>query len=381
MTAPTFVLIAGEASGDLLGAGLIHALAQRFPGASFVGVCGPRMQAAGCRPLAQIEELSLFGITEVLLHLPRLFRLRARLVREILALAPAVVIGVDAPSFNLGLELKLRQAGLKTVHYVSPTLWAWRQRRVHGIQHTVDLMLTLFPFEAKFYEQHRVPVRYVGHPLADAIPLEPDRQAARRELGLPPQAQVLALLPGSRGSEVGRLAPVFAGTARWLSQRLPDLVFVAPMANARMRALFEQALSAAPDLRVQLVDGQSHTVLAACDAVLLASGTAALEAMLFKRPMVVAYRLAPFTHWLLRGVGLLKVKHVSLPNHLTPEPAVPEFIQHEAVPEKMGPALLELLQNPAQAARQIEPFVQAHRELRRGASVAAAAAIAELLGR
>lgn len=380
MIKQTFVLIAGEASGDLLGADLIRALAARFPGASFAGVCGPRMQAAGCQPLAQIEALSLFGIAEVLLHLPRLFRLRARLVREILALEPAAVIGIDAPSFNLGLELRLRRAGLKTVHYVSPTIWAWRQRRVHGIKQAVDLMLTLFPFEAKFYQQHQVPVRYVGHPLADAIPLEPDRQAARRELGLPSDQPIVALLPGSRTSEVSRLAPVFMATARWLAERLPQTVFVSPMANAKLRALCEQALTATPAPRVQLVDGQSHAVLAACDVALLASGTAALEAMLFGRPMVVAYRLAPFTHWLLRGVGLLKVKYVSLPNHLTPEPTVPEFIQHEAIPEKLGGAVLELLQNPESYARQAQSFVAAHRELRRDASASAAAAIAELIG-
>ncbi|MGH8530581.1 MAG: lipid-A-disaccharide synthase [Nevskiales bacterium] len=380
MSAPSFVLIAGETSGDLLGADLMTALAARFPGARFAGVCGPRMQAAGCEPLAQIDELSLFGIAEVLLHLPRLFRLRARLFREILALKPAAVIGIDAPSFNLGLEWKLRRAGLKTVHYVSPTIWAWRQKRVHGIKQAVDLMLTLFPFEAAFYRQHQVPVRYVGHPLADVIPLQADRDAARLSLGLPSQGKLLALLPGSRGSEVSRLAPTFVATARWLAQREPQLRFVAPMATPRLRAIFERALLAAPELNAHLVDGQSHAVLAACDVALLASGTAALEALLFGRPMVVTYRLAPFTHWLLRGVGLLKVQHVSLPNHLTTEPVVPELVQHDAVPEKLGPALLELLHNPASAARQTDAFVAAHQELRRNASATAAAAIGELIG-
>ncbi len=381
MASQTFVLIAGEASGDLLGADLIRALAARFPGARFAGVCGPRMQAAGCEPLAGIDELSLFGIAEVLLHLPRLFRLRGRLYREILARKPAAVIGVDAPSFNLGLELRLRAAGLKTVHYVSPTVWAWRKNRVHGIKRAVDLMLTLFPFELELYERHGVPARYVGHPLADHIPLEPDQAAARAALGLPAEGRVLALLPGSRDSEVSRLGPSFAATARWLTQRLPQLRFVAPMASPRMRALFEQALQTVPELRVQLVDGQSHTVLAACDVALLASGTAALEALLFKRPMVVAYRLAPLTYWLLRGLGLMKVKYVSLPNHLTAQPMVPEFIQHDAVPEKLGPAVLELFHNPARYAQQAESFAAVHRELRRGASSAAAEAIAELVSK
>lgn len=377
--APTFALIAGEASGDLLGADLIIALRERYPDARFVGVCGPRMRAAGCEALADIEALSLFGIFEVLRHLPRLLRLRGQLRDVLLQLRPAAVIGIDAPDFNLRLEPALKAAGIPTVHYVSPTVWAWREGRVEVIRRAVDLILTLFPFEQDFYRRHAVAAQYVGHPLADAIPLQVDQRAARQQLGLPMQGKILALLPGSRGSEVTRLAWPFLETARLLCQRCDGLQLVVPLANARVRARFEAVLARFESLPIILVDGQSHTVLAACDAVLLASGTAALEALLHQRPMVVAYRINGLTYWVVRLLGLLKVVQVSLPNLLSAEASVPEFLQGAVQPQAMAAALQPLLDDEQAALQQTRAFRAVHEALRCNASRMAAQSIAELV--
>jgi len=284
-------LVAGEASGDILGAGLMRALKARHPAVEFIGVGGPLMQAEGLTSYFPMERLSVMGLVEVLGRLRELLARRKKLVADLIAAKPDVFIGIDAPDFNLNIELKLRQAGIKTVHYVSPSVWAWRQKRVLKIREGCDLMLTLFPFEARFYEEKGVPVRFVGHTLADAIPLEADRAAARAELGLP-DGPLVALMPGSRGGEVGRLGALFLDTAQCLRALRPGVRFVMPCASAQRRAQLEELL-VGRDLPLTLLDGQSHLALAACDAVLIASGTATLEALLYKRPMVVAYRLAP----------------------------------------------------------------------------------------
>ncbi|MDX1605342.1 MAG: lipid-A-disaccharide synthase, partial [Candidatus Competibacterales bacterium] len=335
-------LLAGEPSGDGLGAGLIEALRRHYPQARFVGVGGERMQAAGLESLVPLDALSVMGLTEVLRHLPRLVRLRRRLLRTFLARRPAVFVGIDAPDFNLGLERRLRAAGIPAAHYVSPSVWAWRRGRVRGIARSVDLMLALLPFEADFYRDHGVAVRYVGHPLADSIPLHSEPGPARTALDLDRAGPWLALLPGSRLGEIEQLAPPFLATARWLRQRRPDLGFVVPLATPRVGARFRQLQAAhAPELPLTLVEGQARTVLAAADVVLVASGTATLEALLVKRPMVVAYRLTPVTAWLARR--LVRAPYFSLPNLLAGCELVPECFQDRVRPEVLGPALLELL--------------------------------------
>ncbi len=371
-------ILAGELSGDLLGAGLIAALQDRFPQARFEGVGGERMIAQGCHSRYPLEKLSVMGLTEVVRHLPELLRIRRALYRCFAADPPAVFIGIDAPDFNLPLERRLHARGIPTVHYVSPQVWAWRQGRVRKIGRSVDLMLTLLPFEEAFYRRHAVPVRYVGHPLADEIPLQVDRRAARKTLGIPEAGPLLALLPGSRMGEAQRLGPLFIETARWLRARRPCLGFIIPAATAGIqRYLTEQLAAPGDDLPVMLVEGCSRLVMTAADVVLLASGTATLEALLLKRPMVVAYRVAPFTAWI--GARLIKISRYSLPNLLAGRDLVSELIQADATAEKLGGAVLELLDNPAARARQVTEFSSIHQLLRRGASQQAAAAIAELL--
>ncbi|GLK87949.1 lipid-A-disaccharide synthase [Pseudomonas turukhanskensis] len=367
-------IVAGEASGDILGAGLMHALKAQHPEVEFIGVGGPRMQAEGMNSYFPMERLSVMGLVEVLGRLPELLSRRKRLIQTLIAAKPDVFIGIDAPDFNLDLELKLRRAGIKTVHYVSPSVWAWRQKRVLKIREACDLMLTLFPFEAKFYDEHQVPVRFVGHTLADAIPLEADRAAARAELNLPADGPVVALMPGSRGGEVSRLGGLFLDAAVRLRALRPGVRFVLPCASPERRVQLEAQL-AGHDIPVTLLDGQSHTALAACDAVLIASGTATLEALLYKRPMVVAYRVAPMTYRILKR--MLKSPYVSLPNLLAGRLLVPELLQDAATPDALAHTLAPLL-NGGEA--QTEGFDQIHRTLRRDASTEAAKAVLELAG-
>lgn len=371
-------IVAGEPSGDLLGAGLMAALAARAPGIRFEGICGPRMEAAGGTTLYPMERLSVMGLAEVVGRLPELLRQRRRLAAHFLAHPPDVFVGVDAPDYNLGLERRLRRAGIPTVHYVSPSVWAWRRGRLPKIRAAADLMLTLFPFEADFYRETGMAARCVGHPLADLIPMVPDRPAARRDLGLAAAGPVVALLPGSRGSEVRAIGPVLAATARWLAQRRPELVFVAPMVSAAVGARFRADLAAAGAPPVVLVDGRAREAMTAADVVLLASGTAALEALLLKRPMVVTYRVNPFTAFLVRR--LIRVDHFSLPNLLAGHELVPEAVQEAARPEELGPKILGLLEDPEGGRRLRDEAERIHRDLRRGASAAAAAAVLELLG-
>lgn len=373
-----FGIVAGEASGDILGAELIKAIRARHPDAVFEGIAGPRMQAAGARSLFPMDRLSVMGIVEVLGRYRELLGIRRQLANYFRSNPPDAFIGIDAPDFNLGLERQLRDAGIRTVHYVSPSVWAWRQHRIKSIARSTDLMLCLFPFEADFYRAHHVPVRFVGHPLADMIPLQVDRAAARRALALPEQGRVVALLPGSRSNELHYLAPVFIEAMQWLTARCAHLTIAVALANPQRRQQFEHALAQLPDHPpVELIDGRSHELLAAADVVLLASGTAALEALLFKRPMVVAYKLAPLTYWL--ASRLLKVANVSLPNLLAGETLVPELIQHEATAEQLGQALLRYLEQPGIMTNLQQRFTQIHQSLRCQASEAAADAVLDLL--
>ncbi|MGO4308359.1 lipid-A-disaccharide synthase [Pseudomonas sp. KB_15] len=366
-------LVAGEASGDILGAGLMRALKARHPAVEFIGVGGPLMQAEGLTPYFPMERLSVMGLVEVLGRLRELLARRKKLVADLIAAKPDVFIGIDAPDFNLNIELKLRQAGIKTVHYVSPSVWAWRQKRVLKIREGCDLMLTLFPFEARFYEEKGVPVRFVGHTLADAIPLEADRAAARAELGLP-DGPLVALMPGSRGGEVGRLGALFLDTAQRLRALRPGVRFVMPCASAQRRAQLEELL-VGRDLPLTLLDGQSHLALAACDAVLIASGTATLEALLYKRPMVVAYRLAPLTFWILKR--MVKSPYISLPNLLAQRLLVPELLQDDATVEALAQTLSPLIEGGQEQTR---GFDEIHRTLRLDASNQAADAVLNLIG-
>ncbi|PZW67678.1 lipid-A-disaccharide synthase [Pseudomonas sp. URMO17WK12:I1] len=368
-------LVAGEASGDILGSGLMQALKAQHPNVEFIGVGGPRMQAEGLVSDFPMERLAVMGLVEVLGRLPELLSRRRRLIASLIERKPDVFIGIDAPDFTLGVELKLRQAGIRTVHYVSPSVWAWRQKRVLKIRDACDLMLTLFPFEAQFYEAQQVPVCFVGHPLADAIPLQADRAAAREQLGLPVDAPVIALLPGSRGGEVARLGSVFLDAAERLRALRPGVRFVLPCASAERRQQLEQMLIGR-DLPLHLLDGRSHDALAACDAVLIASGTATLEALLYKRPMVVAYRVAPMTFRILKR--LVKSPYISLPNLLAQRLLVPELIQDAATPEALAQTVSPLL---VDGEVQTEGFDAIHRTLRRDASERAAAAVLDLLGR
>ncbi|NWB89756.1 lipid-A-disaccharide synthase [Pseudomonas agarici] len=374
MASLRIALVAGEASGDILGAGLMRALKARHPAVEFIGVGGPLMEAQGLVSYFPMERLSVMGLVEVLGRLPELLKRRKTLIQTLIAEKPDAFIGIDAPDFTLNIELKLRRAGIKTVHYVSPSVWAWRQKRVLKIREGCDLMLTLLPFEARFYEEQGVPVRFVGHTLADTIALQTDRSAARAELGLP-DGPLVALMPGSRGGEVARLGGLFLDTAQRLQAMHPGIRFVMPCASAQRRSQIE-ALLAERDLPLTLLDGQSHKALEACDAVLIASGTATLEALLYKRPMVVAYRLAPLTFWILKR--LVKSPYVSLPNLLAQRLLVPELLQDDATPEALANALSPLIEDGREQTRDFEAI---HRTLRLDASNQAADAVLTLIGK
>lgn len=376
---PRIALVVGEQSGDNLAAALMQALRQRFPHAQFFGIAGPRMIAAGCVAWQPAESLAVMGIFEIIPHLWRLLRIRRQLIKRLLADPPDIYIGVDAKEFNLSVERKLKAAGIRTVQYVSPQVWAWRQGRVKKIARSVDLMLCLLPFEKRFYDEHRVAARFVGHPLADEIPLAPNRLAARAALKIPADALCLAVLPGSRQGEVVRLSDDFARTIAWFIQQRPECQVLAPMANAQARELFAFALrQAGLSARVRLLDGQAQQAMIASDLVLLASGTATLEAALVKRPMVVAYRIGKLTTWLLKGLGLVKFKYFSQPNILTDQLLVPEFYNDEVRAEILGPALIQQLERSDREQLQAK-FMHIHQQLKQDASAKAAQAIADLL--
>ena len=414
---PVVALIAGEDSGDQLGAELIEALHALHPRARFVGIGGPRMRAAGFEAWHDIGELSVMGLAEVLRHLPRLLRLRASVARRLIALKPDVFIGIDAPDFNLGLERKLKRAGVRTVHYVSPSIWAWREKRAAKIGESADRVLCLFPMEPAIYAKYGVDARFVGHPLADRFPLISDREAARAELELAQDAPVLAVLPGSRGSEIHRLGAIFLAAASRVRAQVPNLQVVVPAANERCRvelarilqsgaggwALGTGAPASPPAIllephQVQSKPGEcieaespnpqppapsplSHRAMAAADVVLLASGTAALEAMLAKRPMVVGYRISALTYRIVRSLNLLKTSVYSLPNILAGHPLVPELMQDECTAENLAAEVLRLLEEPGRRALMVNAFERMHLNLHigGGAATAAARAVSELL--
>lgn len=355
-------ILAGEASGDLLGAQLIKALRSRYPNLEIQGIGGPAMIAAGCKSLFDIERLAVMGFIEPLFRLPDLIKLRHDLYHYFIQYQPDVFIGIDAPDFNLGLEIKLRQAGIPIVHYVSPSIWAWRSHRIKKIAKAVNLMLTLLPFEAAIYEKHHVPVRYVGHPLAEQIPLKPDKLAARRALCIDEQATYVALLPGSRRQEIRYLAENFLKAAKLAWIQKPHLRFLTSHINAERYQEFHDAYEKfTPDLPIQFFTRRSQDIMAAADVVVVASGTATLETLLHKKPMVIAYRMSPFTYQLAKI--LVKVPHVGLPNLLANEMIVPELIQDSATPEAISNALLDYLDHPEKIAKLEKRFTAIHQSL------------------
>lgn len=376
----TVAIVAGELSGDLLGRGLMDAIRARHPDARFVGIGGPQMIAAGFESWYPLERLAVMGLVEVLGRIFELLRIRADLVRRLLADRPDVFVGIDAPDFNLGVELKLRAAGVKTVHYVSPSVWAWRQGRVKKIRRAVDHMLTLLPFEAAFYREHEVPVTFVGHPLADMVPLADQRAEARAKLGIDPQATVLAMLPGSRGGEVSRLLPPFLGALVLLRARRPQLQCLLPAATPERRAQIESMLAAMPGApAITLIDGDARTAMAASDLILMASGTATLEGLLAKRPLVAAYSFNALTALIARL--LVKTPWFSLPNLLAGESLVPELLQEQVNPQRIATELSRFLDDPAAAAALSDRFARIHADIRCDASARAADAVLRVAGR
>lgn len=373
-------LVAGELSGDLLGSALIRALRESRPDAEFYGVAGPRMVEAGCEAIESIEQLSLMGLAEVLPAIPRLFKLRARLVQRFAADRPDIVVGIDAPDFTLGLERRLRQRGLLAAHVVSPTIWAWRPGRVHKIVRSTDLMLCLFPFEPQHYAGHPIRAAYIGHPLADELDDSHTPEAARRALGIATAGPVVAVLPGSRGGELKYLAEPFARAAAVLHERVPGIRFITPIAKPKLRAGMQAAIAAhAAACHWTLLDGQSREAMRAADAVIIASGTATLECLLLGRPMVVGYRTSALTAFLMLKAGLLKTRYVSLPNLLAAEPCVTELLQDQASPERIADECVELLRAGGRRELQMSQFALVRQGLRRDAARVAAHAILELI--
>ena len=374
---PVFAMVAGEASGDILGADLIRALKQQFPSARFEGVGGPKMQAEGFHSLYQMDRLSVMGLVEPLKRLPELLRIRRAIVKRYSNHKPAAFIGIDSPDFNTNIEYKLRSVGVKTVHYVSPSVWAWRQGRIKKIKKSVDLMLTLLPFEADFYRQYQVPVQFVGHPLASELPEQPDRVAACLDLQLDPQATVLCIMPGSRASEVELLTALFLDTAQQVKDdAYADLQLVIPAANEARYQQIQSVLAAKPGLNARLIMGKSHRAMEAADAVLLASGTTALEAMLLKKPMVVSYRFGALTYAVLSL--LVKTPYASIPNLLANKMLVPELIQNQASIENLSAAVIDAL-DPVDRERLHNEFTHLQKQLAVDSGTTAANAIKALL--
>ncbi|ENM5764507.1 lipid-A-disaccharide synthase [Vibrio mimicus] len=369
-------IVAGELSGDTLGEGFIKAVRARYPYAEFVGIGGPKMIALGCESLFDMEELAVMGLVEVLGRLPRLLKVKAELVKYFTSNPPDVFVGIDAPDFNLRLELSLKQAGVKTVHYVSPSVWAWRQNRIHGIAAATNLVLAFLPFEKAFYDKFNVPCEFIGHTLADSIPLESDKLAARQLLGLDEQRRWLAVLPGSRGGEMKMLAEPFIATCQKLQAHYPELGFVVALVNAKRRAQFEEVWKqVAPELNFVLVDDTARNVITASDAVMLASGTVALECMLIKRPMVVGYRVNAFTAFLAKR--LLKTPYVSLPNILAGEELVKELLQDDCTVDNLYHEVSRLLDSDNQDL--MNKFTEMHQWIRKDADQQAAQAVLHLI--
>jgi len=376
-------LVAGETSGDGLGAGLIAAIAARHPDAEFAGIGGPAMQQAGCQNWYEASELAVMGLAEVLRHLPRLLRLRKAFRQRVLDWQPDVFIGIDAPDFNLPVEAWLKTRGVTCVHYVSPSVWAWREKRAQKIGNSADRVLCLFPMEPAIYARHGIDARFVGHPMADAIALHTPQAPARAQLGLAADATVLAVLPGSRHGEISRLGEPFLGAAAQLMASHPQLQVVIPAANAACRAQLQPMLDAAalPAGRARLLDGQARRCIEAADVVMLASGTATLETMLVKRPMVVGYKVAPLTARIVRALGLLKVKRFALPNVLADKDLAPELMQEDCTPAALAAAVQRWLDHPERVQALQADYIALHQQLQRDASASAATAVLELVQR
>ncbi len=377
-----FGIVAGEKSGDILGASLMRALRDRYPAAHFSGVGGPEMERLGCESLAPMERLAVMGLVEPLGRLPELLRIKRSLERFFRKTRPAAFIGIDSPDFNLRLAASLHKNGIRTIHYVSPSVWAWRKGRIHGIARSIDLMLTLFPFETAIYREHGVRVQCVGHPLADEIGLEDGlevrREQARRKLSLDAAAPVIALMPGSRKSEIRRMAPDFLAAAAAAREKFPELQFLIPCSGVENRRLLEELITQGgfADAEFRLLD-RSHDAIAAADFVILASGTASLEAMLLRRPMAVCYKLAPLSHALASRI--VKVDHMAIPNLLAGERLVPEYVQKEVNRENLLREIERFMANRAPDEELLKKFAEQHRFLRRNASAQAAGAIHDLL--
>ena len=379
----TFGIVAGEISGDTLGAGLIHALKQHYPNARFVGICGAQMIAEGGESWFPLERLSVMGLVEVLGRIKELFAIRDELVQRFIEQKIDVFIGIDAPDFNLRVAPQLKQAGIKTVHYVSPSVWAWRQGRIHGIKAAIDLMLCLLPFEKEFYDQHQLDAVFVGHPLADSLPLVNDTQYARQQLGLDNNKTYVALLPGSRGGEVSRLGLPLFEAAKLMQVKNPQLEFIVPAINAQRKNQIDTLLIEA-NLTVKVFDssygaGVGRLVMSAADVVVLASGTATLEAMLLKKPMVVVYKLQWLTYWIVRLLS--SARYISLPNLLANKALVPELVKSEVTPEHIAQATQHWLNQPQQTEQVLKKFNQLHQQLQANGSATAALAISQLIER
>lgn len=375
-------IIAGEASGDLLGAGLIQAIKSYEPNAVFEGIGGPKMIEQGCQSLFNMERLSVMGLIEPLGRLRELLGIRKQTIKHFLENPPDIFIGVDAPDFNFSIERALKQHGIKTAHYVSPSVWAWREYRIKKIVKSTDIVLTLFPFEVDFYKKYNVDARFVGHPSADSIPLEPDVSTSRKLLNQPEDCRIVAILPGSRVKELQYLADDFIKGARLCFEKNPDLRFIAPMANNKTRSLFEEAIKRhAPMLPITIIDGNSHRAMEAADFILLASGTAALEGMLLKKPMVACYRVSPITAFIVRLFKMIKVKNFTLPNLLSGETLIKELIQEQVTAQSIADSLQELFDNPGKVAEMKNKFLDIHNTLKKNASDTAAKILLEEIAR
>ena len=372
---PKVGIVAGEASGDLLGSHLIRALKKQRPDIEFIGIAGPKMQGEGARSLFPIERLSVRGYVEVLRHLPGLLKIRKELAQFFLKTKPDLFIGIDAPDFNFGLERTLKRRGIRTIHYVSPSIWAWRKGRIGKIKRAVSHMLALFPFEPAIYEQAGIPVSYVGHPLADILPMTPDKQGARERLKLRDDKLVIAMLPGSRQSEVKQLADLYVKTARLIAQEQPEVQFLVPLITRETRAIFERAIYAnhAQETPIQILFGHAHMAMEAADAVIVASGTATLEAALLKRPMVITYRMPKLSWWILKRMNYLP--YVGLPNILAGRFVVPELLQNDAIPEKLAETTLRMVSDKALMQEIGAEFKRIHEALRQNTEEKAAQAI------
>lgn len=356
-------IIAGEASGDMLGADLINAIRKYNPDIEVIGIGGEKLTSAGCLSLYPMERLAVMGISEVFSRYIELLNIRRNIRQYFIDNPPDIFIGVDAPDFNFPLERALRNSGIKTIHYVSPSIWAWREYRLKSIAQSVDLMLALFPFELPYYEKYGIPVQYVGHPLAGKINLETDKLAARTRLHLPEDKPIIAIMPGSRYSELDKHIEPFLQTANWCNKKINDLYFVANFVNEDAKKIFiEKIKNISPGIRISIYTGQSIDVMAAADVILLASGTVALEAMLLKRPMVVAYKVSWLTYQIAKR--LIRTPYVSLPNLLAGRQIVPECIQYNCRPEIMGPELMKWLNNKQAVADLIYEFAEMHQKLR-----------------